>query len=118
MPSEKKDENVEIGLCTNGHEKFESLIQERQSFELWCCSFDNTSEAAEILERVIEKAQLTCRLYSKGRLLAASVGVAFPVVGMTALAGIAAHNLMTYNPDYEICRDWANNRVMVEFKRK
>ncbi|WP_228064811.1 hypothetical protein [Muribacter muris] len=44
-------------------------------------------------------------------------GFVNPVVGVAALAGIGIHNVMTWNPDFEISRDLANNRIAVEYKK-
>ncbi|MCF7521677.1 hypothetical protein L4G92_06400 [Neisseria sp. ZJ106] len=94
-----------------------TLIQEKQSFEIWGIDFSDMLEEVGTLEKLIEANRLTCRIYTKGRLVSAGLGFLTIGAGITALAGIAAHNLLTYNPDYEICRDIANNRILVEFKK-
>lgn len=97
--------------------KLPELIQNRSSFEVWDQDFESLIEAVPLIEAEIESQQLTCRIYTKGRILAAGAGIFSFGAGLAVLAGIAAHNILTYNPDYEICRDLANSKILVEFKK-
>lgn len=74
------------------------------------------------------KARLKCRVRSDVKSAAVqggALGVAFgvlstPVTLTAATLGIAAglgHTLVTYNPDYEILKDYVNQRLRVIDKK-
>lgn len=93
-----------------------ALIDRRASFEVWQVDSESMFDAVGQIEAAIESQRLTCRIYTKGRILAAAAGIFSFGAGIAALIGIAAHNVLTRNPDYEICRDLANSRLSVVFK--
>lgn len=78
-------------------------------------------EAASTLEKVIESKGMKCRVYTKGRIatLAATVATAPPVVigGLVAGIAIGAHNLATWNPDYEIAKNPATGALSVTYMK-
>lgn len=99
------------------NERVSELIEARESFEVWDVDIESTFDVAQRIEAEIEKRRMTCRVYTSGRLMTAAVGIFSMGAGLAALASIAAHNLMTYDPDYEICRDLANSRLIVKFMK-
>lgn len=94
-----------------------ALIAGHRSFEVWDVDMEALFDTVQAVETEIEKQRLTCRIYTRGRLAAAAVGIFHAGAGIATAVGIAAHNIATYNPDYEICKDLANNRLIVEFKK-
>lgn len=97
---------------------FPLLIDSHQSFEIVGVPTDELKAVTDMLERYIESIHLKCRIYTKNRVVAGAAGLLNPAWGVLALAGIAAHNIVTWDPDYEIGRDIANNRVSVDWKKK
>lgn len=55
--------------------------------------------------------RLNSGIYTRGRLAAVALGIS------RLKAGIATHRFATRNPDYEICKDLANGRLIVSFKK-
>lgn len=94
-----------------------ALIAEHRSFEVWDVDMEALFDAVQTIETEIEKQRLTCRIYTRGRLAAVALGIFRLKAGIAAAAGIAAHRLATHNPDYEICKDIANSRLIVSFKK-
>jgi hypothetical protein len=84
--------------------KASKLIEEYQSFDVVDVN-DNMKETVTVLEDLIEKIKMTCRVYTAG------IGAAVLAWGITGLVGtastvaIAAHNLATLNLDYEIAKN-------------
>ncbi|XDZ50306.1 hypothetical protein AB8Q18_08860 [Neisseriaceae bacterium CLB008] len=97
--------------------QIDNLVAERKSFHIHGIDFENTFDQCTSIEEAIEAAGLTCRIYTKGRIVAAATGIFSMGAGLAALTGIAAHNILTWNPQYEICRDLANGRILVEWKK-
>lgn len=93
------------------------LIHQRQNFEVCDIDLVDLFSFSQELEKYIESLNLKCRLYTKNRLATGLSAVLNPRWGILSLAAIAAHNLMTLNPDCEIYRDLANKRVGVEWKK-
>lgn len=93
------------------------MIANNDDFEVWGYDAEGLFEVSSMIEKAIEKQHLTCRIYTRGRLAAAAVGIFSLGAGLATLASIGVHNLMTYNPDYGICRDLANGRILVEYKK-
>ncbi len=76
--------------------------------------------AIELIENAIERKDLSCRVYTSGRI--AAVGGSFfggitGIAGVLSSVGIAAHNLATYNPDYEIAKHLIDNKLTIEYKK-
>jgi hypothetical protein len=68
----------------------------------------------------IEPAGLKCRVYTKGRIAAAGASLLGGITGAAGIASaisIAAHNLATYNPDYEIVKHLVDNTLSVFYKK-
>ena len=59
---------------------------------------------------------MRCRIYTRNR-AATATALAWTGPGLAALAGIAAHNLATYNPDYEIGRAVVDQKIYVTYKK-
>ncbi|HAT41062.1 MAG TPA: hypothetical protein DCS87_04960 [Rheinheimera sp.] len=99
--------------------KLKSLIAQRQSFEVLGLS-GRMDSAVTSVEREIESVGLTCRVYLYGRVAAAGASVFGGVTGLLGLAsavGMAAHNLATFDPDYEIAKHKVDNKLTVTFKK-
>lgn len=76
--------------------------------------------AIETLERLIESQGLKCRIYTFGRIAAAGASVAGGVTGLLgALSGIAmsAHNIATWNADYEVAKKLLASTIHVTYKK-
>lgn len=106
-------------------------IKAHESFVLECQEFDRYSNTLAWLEKTIEKEGMSVRVYMRARRLSmgsfagfAGVGVVgAPValgaiaVGVVAGVGIAAHNLATLNPDYEIGKHPLGSTLYVDYKK-
>ena len=99
--------------------KLIALIESRLPFEVIGLG-DVMSEAVSIIEKAIEEAGMSCRIYTKGRIAAAGASVVGGVTGVLVVASavaIAAHNLATWDPDYEIAKHVVDNKVSVSFMK-
>lgn len=97
---------------------FEKLVRDRKTFSI---NTPNVSRIADKMEKVIERVGFRCRVYTENR--AAAMGATLiptgitRAVGIASAVGIAAHNLATFNPDYEIGKNVINNQVSVTYKK-
>jgi hypothetical protein len=100
--------------------KITQLISSKESFEVIGLG-GKLLEAVRIVENKIEFTGMTCRVYTPGRvgLVAGSfAGGITGAFGLLSATGIALHNLMTLNPDYEIAKYPVDNRIHVRYKKK
>ncbi|WP_208107244.1 hypothetical protein [Mesocricetibacter intestinalis] len=82
-------------------------------------SSDISREALRV-ERIMEDAGYKCRIYTENR--ATAMGASFfggitGAIGVVSAIGIAAHNLATYNPDFEIGKNHFNNQINITYKK-
>lgn len=96
--------------------KLDHLIADRKSFILIGIDIDDLMNASKLVEIAIENQGLKCRVYTRNRAYAAGA-MAWTGVGLISLGSIAAHNLATFNPDYEVGRCVIDNRLYVTYKK-
>lgn len=100
-------------------EKLSSLIETRKSFKV--VAVNDIGFMVNKIEGAIEKQDLSCRVYSEFRSAAmGAVVIPTPVTifgGLAAMVGTAAHNLATFNPDYEIGKNKIKNTITVIYKK-
>lgn len=99
--------------------KLDTLIVSKKSFRV--VAVKNISYVVNMIEGAIEKRSLSCRVYSEMR-ATAMAGMVIPtpftvIGGLAAAAGTAIHNIATYNPDYEIGKNYIKNTVNVIYQR-
>lgn len=100
-------------------EKVKNLISDNESFEVVGLS-GRMGSAVSKVENLIETQGLSCRIYTYGRVAAAGgsfFGGVTGVVGIASAIGMAAHNLATYNPDYEVAKHVIDNKLSVKYKK-
>lgn len=100
--------------------RVETLVQERKSFEVVDVKVGKQGTVVDIVERIIETNGLKCRVRTNGRGFAAAA-LAIPTLGGSLVAGaaIAAHDLSTANPDYEVIKEMFGSDVrVIYFKNK
>lgn len=100
-------------------EKIDNLIGTQESFVLENVDRLNMGEAIATLENKMKTHNLSCRVYTKGRSVSL-LGIFIPLINLGALAsavGIVAHNLATYNPDYEIAKNLLTKTLTVTYKK-
>ncbi|EGY00015.1 hypothetical protein AZA_31036 [Nitrospirillum viridazoti Y2] len=85
-----------------------AALRNRESFEVGGCH-ERMADAVLFLERQIGALGLTSRVYTKGRLASLAL-----LPGVAAV-GLAAHNLATLNPDYEIMKRPIDQALRVTF---
>ncbi|ENM4034844.1 hypothetical protein ACEV8A_20315 [Vibrio parahaemolyticus] len=110
-------EKIKYEELTSG--KAEKLIGDKVSFEVVGLS-GRMGSAVTTLERLIESSDLSCRIYTYGRIAAAGgslFGGITGVVGVASVIGMVAHNIATYNPDYEIAKHQIDNKLSVTYKK-
>lgn len=114
--------NVDIKKFTSDElskEKIEGLIKNKESFQV--VAVKDIGTVVNKVEGMVEKLNLSCRVYSEMR-TAAIAGIAIPTPvtilgGLAAAAGAAAHNIATYNPDYEIGKNYIKKHINVIYKK-
>ena len=99
--------------------KLGELISKKSSFQV--VAVKNIGTVVNKLEGEIEKKGLRCRVYTEYR-SASLASVAIPtgatqIFGMASAIGIAAHNLATFNPDYEIGKNKPAGTVTVIYQK-
>ncbi|HGO5853261.1 hypothetical protein [Mannheimia indoligenes] len=99
-------------------EKLGELIERKASFDIVDVGFKEFLIVSSDIEKYLESKYLKCRVLTKNRVASALSGVFNKNYGIFSLAAIVAHNIFTWNPDYEIIRDIANHRVEVVYKKR
>ncbi|WP_221740558.1 hypothetical protein [Pandoraea apista] len=95
-------------------ETLNQLIASNMSFQV--VGVADISKVVEMIEGRIEKFDMRCRVYTEYR--SASLATVFSpaaILGVGAAIGMAAHNLATYNPDYEIGKNKIAGTVTVKY---
>ena len=91
-------------ISFDDQEAIRAAIRNHETFEIGGCH-GRMDEAVLFVERAIGSEGMTSRVYTKGRTAAALVaGVAALPLGAAVAAGLAAHNLTTLSPDYEVMK--------------
>ena len=98
------------------NEDISSMIAEKKSFKIKEIESDFFGDTVETIEKLIESQGLTCRVYTAGRIAALGVGAVPIFGGVAAGLTVAAHNIATYNPDYEIVKLYPTT-LAVTYKR-
>ena len=80
-----------------------AAIRNHESFEVGGCH-DRIDDAELIVERAIGGEGMTSRVFTQGRTVALAAGLVVPPAGAAVAVGLAAHNLATLNPDYEVMK--------------
>lgn len=102
----------------NNESYFEQLVKDNKTFSF---NTHNVLRVATQMEKIIERMGFRCRVYTENR--AAAMGATLiptgitQAVGIASAVGIAAHNLATFNPDYEIGKNITANQVNVTYKK-
>lgn len=95
------------------------LINSKSDFEVIGLG-GRLMSACNLVENKIETSGMSCRVYTAGRIGTAAgslFGGVTGAIGMFSAASIAVHNLLTYNPDYEIEKYPFNNKIIVTYKK-
>lgn len=105
----------EVNASELSNELLDLLIKKSASFIVRAVS--EHSNVVKRVEKSIEEHGMTCRIYTENRGYVAGGAAILTGVGLAAIAGIAAHNIATWNPDYEIARNFIDNKISVTFKK-
>ena len=98
-------------------ELLKDLIQYKCNFSI---QTKDISMAVALVEGIIEECGYKCRVYTENRssaLAAAAIPGLGLLAGAAAAIGIAAHNLATYDPDFEIGKNFFDDKVNVTYKK-
>lgn len=99
--------------------KLQDLMNRKESFIV-----ENVSSFNKTVKRIadeMERKKLRTRVFLGNRKAALGVGVVPTGIGQIAFAataiGMAAHNLATYKPDYEIAKYPVKKMIVVKYKK-
>ena len=107
--------------------QIEGLVKSKTSFEIHGLR-GNFMTGIKLVETKIESQGLKCRVKSDVKsavVQGGALGAVFSVLTtpatltiatLTAAAGVG-HTLVTYNPDYEIIKDYVNKQLKVVYKK-
>lgn len=112
--------NIDIAVYVarnTSHSDIEKLIMTRQSFKL--TAVQDTGVTVKTLESIIETQGLTCRIYTEYRAAGIAAAAWGPVaaLGVVCAAAIAVHNAVTWNPDYEIGKNYKQKTLTIIYQR-
>lgn len=118
--------NMPIKIVNGLNEtEIDALLRAKASFSIIGLRGQFTKGVFKV-EKKIESLGLKCRVISDYKGVAAQGGVfgvfgavvsasILPVLAITA-ASYTVHKLATYNPDYEIVKDYVNKKIIVNYK--
>ena len=107
--------------------QIEGLVKSKACFEIHGLR-GNFMAGIKVVETKIESLGLKCRVTSDVKstvVQGGALGAVFSVLTtpatltiatLTAVAGVG-HALVTYNPDYEILKDYVNKKLRVTYKK-
>jgi hypothetical protein len=107
--------------------KIDELVRSKSSFEINGLR-GNFTAGIKLVETSIENLGMKCRVKSdvKGAFIQGGIfGAALTVLSAPATATVATlgvfasvgHSLVTYNPDYEVIKDYVNKRLKIVYKK-
>lgn len=106
--------------------QIDSYLKAKSSFEIIGLRGNFTSSIKNIETR-IESQGLKCRVISDAKVILAQAGSLGFIAGLSvAVSGvaaiitgttIAAHRIATYDPDYEIIKDYINKSLIIQYKK-
>lgn len=99
------------------NEEIALMISEKKSFKLKEVDLDFFADTVDVIEKLIEVQGLKCRVYTTGRSLALLASAYTLIGGVATGLTIAIHNIITYNPDYEIAKLYGLNSISVTYKK-
>lgn len=95
-----------------------TFIQTKQSFIL--TNVKKFAPLVEKIEELVENNNMTCRIYLKNRFWYFLAAAVFPPLGKTVgsmgITFILMHDLITFNPNYEIAKDYINDKLIVTYQ--
>lgn len=100
-------------------QEISELLQKNRSFDVVELR-GRMKDAIALIESEIESIGMTCRVYTYGRFVTVGACLAGGILGEMAKAaavGMVLHNLATFDPDYEIAKNYLSNKLLVRFKR-
>lgn len=97
-------------------DRIEKLIRKHESFDIVNVKRGQQSTVVEVVESAIESCDMKCRVRTNCRGVAAA-GLTLVTLGWGAAAfgAIAAHDIATINPDYEVIKDMIGSGVRVKY---
>lgn len=100
----------------------EGLVRSQATFEVIGLR-GNFKAGIKMVETKIESLGMKCRVKSDTKSALAQGGAFGAVLGILIAAGVigtaacVGHALSTYNPDYEILKDYINKKLIVRYKK-
>ena len=108
---------IHVGYAELTGDKLFELVRNRSSFQVTGVG-GKMKESVRFVEEGIEGEGLRCRIYTYGRVTAAGgsfFGGITGVLGIASAVGMAAHNIATLNPDYEVAKHMIDNKLTVKY---
>jgi hypothetical protein len=106
--------------------QIDSYLKSKSSFEVIGLR-GNFMSSIKSIETRIESLGLKCRVISDVKVMMAQAGgfgiaagifgIASGVAAIIAGTSITAHRLATYDPDYEIIKDYTNKSLIIQYKK-
>lgn len=100
-------------------EKLLKLLKDHESFIISEIPHRFFPEAIKTLEKHIDNLGMKSRVFAKARktLMAGSFFGPTALFGVASAAFMGAHNLLTYDPDYEIAKNRITGTLTVTYKK-
>lgn len=105
-----------LQLLEYSKKDIEYYISQYQDFTLY--GVKDMSDYVRAIEDIIESKGMRCRVYTIGRAAGVAAALVNPIAFLGAAGAMIAHNAVTFNPDWEIGRNFVNNRIEVKCKRR
>ncbi|MGM0429783.1 MAG: hypothetical protein ACQEQ2_05740 [Pseudomonadota bacterium] len=101
-------------------EKLMKLLRDHESFVIEKVPRKHFGEVIKTLEKHIESLDMKCRVFAKARksLMAGSFFGPTAIWGAASAAFMGAHNVATWDPDYEIAKNRITGTLTVTYKKK
>ncbi|WP_370555226.1 hypothetical protein [Escherichia coli] len=99
----------------------DSAIRNKKDFDIINIpsSLEKFNDTVRTVESRIEKQGLKCGVYTEYRssVMAGSFWGPTAIAGAFSAAAIGVHNLATWNPDYEIGKNYVTRTLSVRYKK-
>ena len=107
--------------CDLTNEKIDELISNKKTFVINNIPSSFFDQLLLRIEKSIEDKSMKCRVYTEYRsaifaVMTIPTGVT-QIIGIASAIGVGIHNLVTYNPDYELAKNLTSTKLGVIYKK-